>query len=68
MPDIDLSASTSASIPGSRRLPAWLIYDPGTRTFTAFSPPRNALPLTVQIDVVTDSGAVVKVPILLGER
>jgi len=68
VPDANLLAPTRASIPGSRRLPVWLLYDPVTRTFTVFNAPRNVLPLRVDIGVTTADGREVPVPILLGER
>ena len=43
------------------------LYDGTTRTFTAIDPPPGALPLPVVVKVPTAAGAVVNVPILLGQ-
>lgn len=44
-----------------------MAYDGTTRTFTAIDPPPGALPLPVVVKVPTAAGAVVNVPILLGQ-
>lgn len=58
---------TVAEIQGGAPLPTWMAYDGTTRTFTAIDPPPGALPLPVVVKVPTATGAVVNVPILLGE-
>ena len=60
-------AETSAEIQGGAPLPSWMAYDGTTRTFTAIDPPPGALPLPVVVKVPTAAGAVVNVPILLGQ-
>jgi hypothetical protein len=56
---------TFATLADGRALPAWLVYDPGRRSFFSTGSLVGARPLQVRVHIPTSSGAVVIVPVLI---
>jgi hypothetical protein len=56
---------TFATLADGRALPAWLVYDPGRRSFFSTGSLVGAKPLQVHVHVPISSGAVVIVPLLI---
>jgi hypothetical protein len=65
-PATNLQAPSTATVAGGGVLPAWLIYDPDSRTFTAKSPPTGGLPFKAQLQMVKANGGGVTIPVNIG--